>query len=694
MHQWKHILLPLLFCIAGNWVDCLFISPVAAQSPGMESKKSEIETPKGGFTLTPPSGIQVPAPLVSTTIKMTISGIIARTTLSQQFTNPSSEWTEGVYVFPLPEQAAVDHLRMRVGERIIEGIIKERSEAKKTYAKAKASGQRASLLEQERPNMFTASVANIAPGDSITVDIEYQEVVRYDQGQFSLRVPMVVGPRYIPGHPIPADDLLQNTQGMGWAPNTNQVPDASRITPPVQHPHRGPLNSVILQIDLASGLPLRHIESPTHSITVTKQESDRYQITFQKSQIYADRDFELIWTPLLHETPHATVFTEEVDGERYVFLQLMPPVQQALNREPISREVVFVIDTSGSMAGTSLTQGKRALTLALSRLTPMDRLNLIQFNSVTHTLFPISQPATPSIIQQALHYVHNLKAEGGTKMLPAFVKALSGGEETTRLRQIIFVTDGLIGNEEELFTVLKRDLHHNRLFTVGIGSAPNGFFMRKAAEFGRGTFTYIGTTKEVKEKMNRLFRKLEQPALMDITISSSTEVTRDLAPSPIPDLYSGEPLTVAFRTTDLPTSLTITGKRKTEWWSSTQSLTDSKPRRGIAIYWARRAIAQLMDRQRKNENTQLHRQKILEIALQHHLVSRYSSLVAVDVTPIRPDNTILHTHAQKTNLPHGMQYEAVFGWSQTATPAPLLLCIGFLTVALACGSYYLAGRQT
>ena len=292
----------------GSWIGGLAL-PVAAQSTADSIQESVVKKAEGGLLLKSSSSKSpVPAPLLNTTVTMTISGQIARTTVSQQFTNPSSEWAEGVYVFPLPEQAAVDHLRMRIGERIIEGQIQERAEAKKTYAKAKAKGQRVSLLEQERPNIFTASVANIAPNDPITVDIEYQELVRHDQGRFMLRFPMIVGPRYIPGQPHSIQEPSTSHTGLGWAPNTDQVPDASRITPPVQHPRHGLINPMTLHIDLAPGMLLQGIESPTHPITVTKQEDNTYHITLQDSLTYADRDFELIWTPLSSEAPQATVF--------------------------------------------------------------------------------------------------------------------------------------------------------------------------------------------------------------------------------------------------------------------------------------------------------------------------------------------------------------------------------------------------
>jgi Ca-activated chloride channel family protein len=409
-------------------------------------------------------------------------------------------------------------------------------------------------------------------------------------------------------------------------------------------------------------------------------------VSLQDGPTYADRDFELIWTPLVHETPQASVFTEQHEGETYFFLQLMPPVTPSSTQKTMPREVVFVIDTSGSMAGSSLTQAKAALKLALTRLTPQDAFNLIQFNSITQAFYATSQQASALSIRQALRYVDDLKAEGGTEMQPALVQALTqtrNQEERSSLRQIIFITDGLVGNEDALFTLLQRNIGQNRLFTVGIGSAPNGHFMRKAAQFGKGTFTHIGSTTEVQDKMNRLFLKLEHPALTDITIQSGEAIFGDVAPNPLPDLYTGEPLTVAFRTTNLPPSITITGTQAGTHWETTQSLVDAKPRNGIAVYWARKTIGQILDQQTQDhDKALLLRQSVLDLALKHHLMSRYTSLVAVDITPVRSNGQALPTHALKTNLPHGMKYEAIFGWPQTATPATLYLVLGILLLGV------------
>jgi len=686
MSYWKQIFIPLVFWMSGYWIDTLAVPPVNAEPPDTSMNEYTPQQPEHGFSLKMNDHSEIIlAPLLHTRVTITISGIIARTTVSQQFSNPSDQWAEGVYVFPLPDQAAVDHLRLKIGERIIEGQIQERAQAKQTYAKAKAKGQRASLVEQERPNIFTTSVANIAPHAPITIDIEYQEVVRYDQGRFLLRFPMVVGPRYIPGQAADNQEPSSSPSSLGWATNTNQVPDASRITPPVQHPSHGLMNPISLQIDLVPGMLLQNIESPTHPITIAKQDTNAYLVSLPDISTFADRDFELIWTPLSRERPQAHVFTEQHNGETFLFMQLMPPTSISTTENTIPREVVFVIDTSGSMGGKSLTQAKAALSLALARLTPNDTFNLIQFNSVAHSLYSTARQASGSSIHEAQRYVKGLQATGGTEMLPALQQALAylpNPEEPHRLRQIIFITDGLVGNEEALFALLHRDLHDTRLFTIGIGSAPNGHFMRKAAQFGKGTFTYVGSTTEVQDKMNRLFLKLEHPALTDLTIQSEDSTIGEILPNPLPDLYYGEPLTVAFQTATLPSSITLRGKLGGRNWEATQSLRDGKPRNGIRVYWARQKIAQLMDQGTQEKDKTLLRQSIVDLALTHHLVSRYTSLVAVDITPARPDAQSLHTHALKTNLPNGMKYEAIFGWPQTATPATLYLVIGSILLCL------------
>ena len=633
------------------------------------------------------SGQFQPAPTLKTKVEMDVTGLITRGLVIQHFTNPGTEWVEGVYVFPLPESAAVDHLRIMIGERKIEGVIQERKQAKKTYMAARKQGHRASLLEQERPNMFTASVANIGPGETVSIEIEYQETLRFTQGRFHLRFPLALGPRYIPGTPLPVSEETPEANGIGWARNTDRVPDASRITPWVQLPDQGLVNPVNIHINLLAGFPLTRLTSPSHQILTTQNEEGGYSVTLNNTDIPSDRDFELIWEPDIGQTPQAAVFTERIDDQTYSLIMVLPPTENLSDHSNQDREVILVIDTSGSMYGTSIDQAKAAVTQSLQRLTNRDRVNIIQFNSRTEGLFTNARPASKHTIQQATGYVTGLTAEGGTEMLPALRKALHQQEVTNRLRQVIFITDGQIGNETELFQTVQQQLQRSRLFTVGIGSAPNSYFMRKAAEFGGGTFTYIGKVTEVQERMDRFFKKLEHPAMSNIQVQTSTATIIDQVPERVRDLYRGEPVMIAMKTPSLPDQFTITGQVGQTSWKTTLSLKAAKKREGIAVFWARKKIESLMNQHLGNPHPETIRKKIIHLARQHHLVSRYTSLVAVDVTPVRSPAQLLQTHPMKTNLPHGQDYVAIFGLAKGGTSGLMHLLGGLFGLLSALGLY-------
>lgn len=260
--------------------------------------------------------------------------------------------------------------------------------------------------------------------------------------------------------------------------------------------------------------------------------------------------------------------------------------------------------------------------------------------------------------------------------------ALKGSAPASHLRQIIFLTDGQVGNEDELFETIRTQLGASRLFTIGIGSAPNSHFMRKAAEFGRGTFTHIGSTSEVKAQMDAIFRKLERPALTDLRIEG-VDGQVEMFPARIPDLYEGEPVVAVLKGASLPDSITIHGMIGASPWTTSIMLKHRDSREGLSVYWARQKIAALMDQQRDGRDATAMRQAVLDVALAHHLVSAYTSLVAVDVTPVRPLDKALQSHAMKTNLPDGQDYQAIFGLPQTATSGQLQILLGLATLLAA-----------
>lgn len=638
-----------------------------------------------GTLLLKSEGSTLAVPAVATEAEIRVSGIVARAVVKQTYRNPFDSWFEGVYVFPLPENAAVDHLRMKVGDRIIEGDIKERQAARAQYEQAKSSGQRAALVEQERPNIFTTSVANIPPRGEIVVEIEYQQTLKYDSGSFSLRFPMVVGPRYIPGTPAEGQGA-----GTGWSPNTDQVSDAARITPPVLDPAKhAPSNPVRLKVVLDAGVPLARVDSPYHAITQRDADGGRI-VELAEGSVPANKDFELKWTPAAGHAPQAALFTEKRGDKHYALLMVMPPAKEvAAARLP--REVVFVIDTSGSMSGSSIAQARDALELAIARLSEQDSFNVVEFNSYAKALYADARPASAANREHAIRWVRKLQAQGGTEMALALNLALNGRENPGRVRQVIFLTDGAVGNEDNLFKLIKDKLGDSRLFTVGIGSAPNSHFMGKAAQTGRGTFTYIGKIEEVKEKMGQLFAKLESPVLKGIDIAWPGSV--EAWPKRVPDLYLGEPIVVSALLDKAEGEIRLSGLRGDAPWSATLPLASAREGRGMGVLWAREKIASHIDSLRDGAKEEEVRDAVVEIALAHHLVSKYTSLVAVDKTPVRPKADALQSGAIPTNLPEGWEYGKVFGeLPQGATDSLWNLLAGFLTLLLAIGLYLTARR--
>ena len=349
-----------------------------------------------------------------------------------------------------------------------------------------------------------------------------------------------------------------------------------------------------------------------------------------------------------------------------------PEAEASREKQPvIPRDLIFVIDTSGSMHGPSIEQAAEALGHALSRLAPEDRFNVIRFASATDSLFQDVQPASPHNLRIAQAYVGALRAEGGTNMLPALLRALSGRAEPGRLRQVVFLTDGAVGNEAELFEAIAGLLGNRRLFTIGIGSAPNSYFMRKAAELGRGSFTYIGDVTQVGARVDALLNKLARPALIGVTLGWPEDLPAraEFYPDPIPDLYAGEPVSFSVKLPGLPLNqvsgaLTLRGRRGDATWERRLDLSTAMSVPGVAAIWARGKIDQIEDGRFRGEHQDEVRGKALAVALHHELVTRYTSLVAIDTRPGRPPEAGLETLEIPRNLPEGWSWEHVFGTEQ------------------------------
>jgi len=510
----------------------------------------------------------------------------------------------------------------------------------------------------------------------VVVQLEWQQAVAFNDRAFQLRLPLVVGPRY---NPKPIVQTVELGGEGGWGSLLDPVPDRDRISPPVLDPREhGPVNPVTVTVRLNAGFEIGEVKSYHHEIDVDEAYGQVHGriVRLKAGSAPADKDFELTWAPNSGDVPSVGLFRESVDGEDYVLAFVVPPVGQdaadgkpgsdEAAETPIAREIVFVVDDSGSMGGLSIRQARAGLIFGLDRLKPSDTFNIIRFNNAFSQLFPRTVPASPGNVRKAKAFVGALSADGGTEMtgpMAAALRDLTGATQSasSQVRQVVFLTDGAIGNERQLLELIGAKLGRSRLFMVGIGSAPNSYLMTRAAEIGRGTFTHIGSADQVATRMRETFEKLENPVVTNLTARFGT-ASADALPGLIPDVYRGEPVVVAAKVGRLEGDLTVEGSIGEQPWRASMPLTSAATATGISKVWARRKIrdaevAMRLGRiQREDGDT-----RILELALAHSLVSRLTSLVAVESDISRPEGEALSRADVPLNLPAGWDFEKVFG---------------------------------
>ncbi len=606
-------------------------------------------------------------PLKQTDVKAEISGFLARVKVTQEFWNPSKEKIEAVYVFPLPQNAAVDDMTLQVGDRTVKGLIKRREEARNIYEAARRGGQVAALLDQERPNIFTQSVANILPGERVLVTISYVELLKYEAGAYEFVFPMVVGPRYIPG------TVATGHQGGGWSPDTDRVPDASRITPPVAPKGTRAGHDISIEVSLDAGVPIEEFRSTSHEIDWDRTSVHSARLNLRHARVIPNKDFILRYdvsggriedAVLVHKASAAR--PKDLRSGGFFTLILQPP-DRIPESQITPKEIVFVLDTSGSMSGFPIEKAKEAMKLALEGMHSEDTFNLITFSGDTHILFPEPVPATAENLKLAQQFLASRSGSGGTEMMKAIRAALDPSDSQEHVRVVCFMTDGYVGNDMEIIGEVQK--HPNaRVFSFGIGSSVNRFLLDKMAEAGRGEVEYVALNDDGSAAARRFHERVRTPLLTDLEIDWNGIPVADVYPQRLPDLFSAKPVILTGRY-GVPSRGTIRlrGKRAGEAFvrEIRLDLPGAQPEHDVlATLWARRRIDHLMAQdwngaQQGNMQKTLQEQ-VTDLGLQFRLMTQFTSFVAVEEMVVT-DGGEPRTIQVPVEMPEGVSHEGVFG---------------------------------
>ncbi|MEP0847011.1 MAG: VWA domain-containing protein [Phycisphaerae bacterium] len=654
----------LVACLAA----CLAVVPVASANAPIDPGELRIVGPEGQ----PPAA----CPLRHTDVRANLAGFVGRVTVRQEFQNPYDRKIEAVYVFPLPQNAAVDEMVMTVGGRRVLGQVKPRDEARQAYEAARDAGRVASLLEQERPNVFTQSVANIEPGATIEIEISYVEVLKYEAGQYEWVFPMVVGPRYIPGGGSAPMPLSTGTP-------TAQVPDADRITPPVARPGTRSGHDISLRVSLDGGRRTvgeqlianapRDIQSELHEIDVQPARCPGCLILDLRNRAeIPNRDFILRYR-LGDDAVRDVLLTHEDARGRWFALVLQPP-ERVLPDAVVPRELVFVLDTSGSMRGQPIELAQRLMNEMIATMTPLDTFNVITFSGFTRVLWDHPQPATPQNIAAAQRVVSSQQGGGGTEMMRAIEAALLQPErcdpvgQPAPIRIVCFMTDGYVGNDLEIIDAVRRHAATTRVFSFGVGNSVNRFLLEGMAQAGRGEVEFVTLGSDADGAVRRFRDRLRAPVLTDVTIDWGGLPVTDVYPRRIPDLFSAKPVVVVGRLTGPPVgAVTLRGRTATgRFERSVQfSCPDTKDENcALASLWARASVDDLLHRDlaalQRNQLPEDLRQRVTDLGVQFGLMTPFTSFVAVEELDVtvggKPTKVLV-----PVEMPQGVSYEGVFG---------------------------------
>jgi Ca-activated chloride channel family protein len=511
-----------------------------------------LERQVGGLSVEVPNRPPLVFPLQHTAVNAHIAGNVSRVEVTQSFANPFTTTLEATYVFPLPDQAAVDEMELRLGDRTIKGSIKKRQEAQQLYEQAKQQGHTAGLLEQERDNIFTQSLANIQPGESIKVMLRYTASLTFEGGDYEFVFPMVVGPRYIPGITIEDERMGGGTAITPLSRNqdTDLVPDASRLNAPILPEGSRSSHDISVTVKIDAGMPVQRVVSPSHQIQV-EQEGQTLRVQLAGADTLPNKDLILRYQVAGSNT-QATILTQADERGGHFALYLIPALQYRSDNL-VPKDVVFLIDTSGSQQGDPLWKCQELMRRFIQGLNPDDTFSIIDFSDTTRQLSPLPLPNTSQNQARALHYIDQLQAGGGTELLRGLRAVLNFPlVQPGRLRSIVLLTDGYIGNENQILAEVQQQLQPgNRLYSFGAGSSVNRFLLNRLAECGRGVSRIVRHDEPTADVAEQFFRQINNPVLTNLHLrwEGAGEPPIMHPPTP-PDLFAEQPLVIFGRKAD------------------------------------------------------------------------------------------------------------------------------------------------
>lgn len=629
-------------------------------------------------------------PLTALEVQVHIDGLLARLDVAQTFVNVYDQPLEATYIFPLPDRAAVTRFRLEVAGRVVEGELKERGQARREYTEAIEAGHRAAITEEERPGVFNLRVGNLPPGEKAVVRLSLAGPLPYSDGEATFRFPLVVAPRYIPGMPLPGPPV-----GAGVALDTDAVPDASRISPPVLLP--GFPNPVALSLAVhfaESGLAPHALRCSLHGIV--EGESGRGRTVRLQPGERLDRDFVLRFRLADDQVRTSLSVQPDADGQEGAFALTVFPPEQIGQRVP--RDIVFVLDRSGSMGGWKMVAARRALARMVDTLTETDSFAVLAFDDRIETPMDLPEGLAPASNRhrfRAVEFLARVEARGGTEMAQPLQKALdllsrearaTGGE-----RVLVLVTDGQIGNEDQILRQLAPRAKGVRIFTLGIDQAVNAGFLKRLADLGGGLCELVESEDRLDEVMDNVHRRIGAPVMTQFKLEPAglAFVSGSVSPARFPDLFAGVPVVVLGRYRGQPSgALALQARDESgKMWSQTVSASTS-PSSAIAPLWAKARLRDLEDRyvSETGERAALEKE-IVATSLKFGVLCRFTAYVAVDRSEVVNAGGKVHGVIQPVELPAGWEVGALAGVAHATLSCAPLGAMKFATRSRGLGAF-------